>query len=347
MTSLNNLEKLIQMATIEHMYSMLQKMSNNNLNLPELNIPSSKHQNFNDQRFNVQSLNEKSFNDKIVNDKNLQTDTYASDIKNITDLLEVIKNNNQQNVETIVNLVLRVKQLEDELSNSRLLMRVNNLEEDLNQIRSNTNNNSKYLCQQIRGQQVLTSYPGFSNQMAEAKPVEEEHIKLKIEEKLVTEIVTVNQSDELEEEEEEEEAEEEEEEEELEDEEEEEDEELEEEEEEKPPLLGPVILNNEMKQVFPKEEVEEEEEGTEEEEEEEEVCTEEEVDLEIAPVQTKEIVVVTEEEEEEEEEVFEIEIDDVTYFATHEENGILYEITSDGDVGKKVGIIKDGEPIFK
>jgi hypothetical protein len=50
--------------------------------------------------------------------------------------------------------------------------------------------------------------------------------------------------------------------------------------------------------------------------------------------------------EEEEEEVFEIEIDDVTYFATHEENGILYEIDSDGDVGKKVGIIKDGEPIF-
>ena len=50
--------------------------------------------------------------------------------------------------------------------------------------------------------------------------------------------------------------------------------------------------------------------------------------------------------EEEEEEVFEIEIDDVTYFATHEENGILYEVDKDGDVGKKVGIIKDGEPIF-
>ena len=40
MTSLNNLEKLIQMATIEHMYSMLQKISINN-NLSEINIPSS------------------------------------------------------------------------------------------------------------------------------------------------------------------------------------------------------------------------------------------------------------------------------------------------------------------
>ena len=204
MTSLNNLEKLIQMATIEHMYSMLQKISNNNLNLPELIIPS-KHpsfndQNFNDQRFNVQSLNEKSFNNKSFNDKNLQTDTYTSDIKNITDLLTVIQNNNQQNVETIVSLVLRVKQLEDELSNSRLLMRVNNLEEELTQIRSNTNNNSKYLCQQIRGQQVLTSYPGFSNQIPETKPVEEEHIKLKIEEKPddkpVTEIITLTESEE-------------------------------------------------------------------------------------------------------------------------------------------------------
>ena len=49
---------------------------------------------------------------------------------------------------------------------------------------------------------------------------------------------------------------------------------------------------------------------------------------------------------EEEEEVFEIEIDDVTYYATSEENGILYEVLADGDVGKKVGVIKDGEPIF-
>ena len=53
-----------------------------------------------------------------------------------------------------------------------------------------------------------------------------------------------------------------------------------------------------------------------------------------------------EEEEEDDEEVFEIEIDDVTYYATDEENGILYEVTKTGDVGKKVGIIKDGEPIF-
>jgi len=54
----------------------------------------------------------------------------------------------------------------------------------------------------------------------------------------------------------------------------------------------------------------------------------------------------SEPEEDVEEEVFEIEIDDVTYFATDEENGILYEVDKNGEVGKQVGIIKDGEPIF-
>jgi hypothetical protein len=46
------------------------------------------------------------------------------------------------------------------------------------------------------------------------------------------------------------------------------------------------------------------------------------------------------------ESVFEIEIDDVSYYATDEDNGILYEKLSDGEIGKKVGIITNGEPIF-
>jgi hypothetical protein len=74
---------------------------------------------------------------------------------------------------------------------------------------------------------------------------------------------------------------------------------------------------------------------------EEEVVTEEDED-EVTNVAKEE----DQDEEEEGEEVFEIEIDDVTYFATDEENGILYEVDKDGDIGKKVGIIKDGEPIF-
>jgi hypothetical protein len=53
-----------------------------------------------------------------------------------------------------------------------------------------------------------------------------------------------------------------------------------------------------------------------------------------------------EEEKEEEEELFEIEIDDVTYCTNNEENGMIYELKEDGDVGEEIGYFKNGEPIF-
>ena len=49
---------------------------------------------------------------------------------------------------------------------------------------------------------------------------------------------------------------------------------------------------------------------------------------------------------EEEEEYEEIEIDDVTYCTNDSENGFIYEVTEDGDVGEKIGYIKEGEPFF-
>jgi hypothetical protein len=101
-----------------------------------------------------------------------------------------------------------------------------------------------------------------------------------------------------------------------------------------------VVEEEVVEEEVVEEEVEEEE-VVEEEVEEEEVEEEEVVEEVLAQPLPK-----VEEEEEEEEEVFEIEIDDITYYATGEENGVLYEVTEDGDVGKKVGVIKDGEPIF-
>ena len=53
-----------------------------------------------------------------------------------------------------------------------------------------------------------------------------------------------------------------------------------------------------------------------------------------------------EEAEEEEEEVFEIEIDDKTYYTNNEENGIIYEALPNDEVGDKIGYLKDGEPFF-
>ena len=331
MTSLDNIEKLIQMATIEHMYSMLNKLTNetNNKQIPSSDY--SKYQKYVDNR-----------------------------IENISNSLEIVIKENKRNNETIHMLTTHVRQLEEEI----------------NQIRSNTNNNSKYLCQQIRGQQVLTSYPGFSNSSSlkkQIKSIEEEHIRLKIEEKEqidkneeeyeITVVEEELEEEDLEEEEVEEEEVEEEEvvEEELEEVEEEVvEEELEEvevvdvEEEVCDDHHGLITRDTIKLSSSPDLENKHEEES--EEESEEEVGTEDENEnsepLSNIQNDNKQEEAVEEEEvleevvEEEDEEVFEIEIDDVTYFTTDEENGILYEVSSDGEVGNKVGIIKNGEPIF-
>ena len=81
------------------------------------------------------------------------------------------------------------------------------------------------------------------------------------------------------------------------------------------------------------EETEEEEEAEEEEEEEAEETEEEEAEEE-------------EEEEAEEEEVFQVTIDGTNYYTTNEKSGMIYAITSDGDVGDEVGYYEDGEPGF-
>jgi len=114
-------------------------------------------------------------------------------------------------------------------------------------------------------------------------------------------------------------------------------EEVEVEEAEAEDLIEDLVVEEVEEEVEAEEVVVEEEEDLVEEESEVEVESEEEVEV-------KEVL--SEVVEEEEAEVFEIEIDDISYFATDEENGILYEVDSDGEVGKQVGIIKDGEPIF-
>jgi hypothetical protein len=357
-TTMDNLEKLIQMATIEHMYSMLQKMkTETSTNFKECN--------FSDETYSAQN---NALIGSLLNEmKHLKTET--------NDHTEKLRRNNSeywQLSQTIQSLQVRIQQLETEL----------------NEIKSNTNNNSKFLCQQIRGQQKLTSYPGFSNGTQD-----EAHIKLKIEEKIVEAHceadIESNNSDEdentnqnigaeIEEYE-------------YEDEENdgedinpamitcstitldikppntleqpekdvaEEESEEEESEEEVTTEDETEVLSKEAETV--REYIKEKDKEVEEAEEDEELSVGEELGEHVEPVvkheeeaeeeeaeeEEAEEEEAEEEEAEEEEEVFEIEIDDVTYFATGEENGILYEMTSDGDIGKKVGIIKDGEPIF-
>ena len=79
------------------------------------------------------------------------------------------------------------------------------------------------------------------------------------------------------------------------------------------------------------EEEEEEEEETEEVEEVEEVEEEEE--------ETEEVEV--------EEEYVEVTINGVTYCTNDEQNGTIYAVTDDGDLGEEVGVFKQGKPVFK
>ena len=57
-------------------------------------------------------------------------------------------------------------------------------------------------------------------------------------------------------------------------------------------------------------------------------------------------VKVEEEEEEEEEEVFLVKIEGTNFYTSNEKNGLIYEVTPIGEVGKEVGYYEDGEPGF-
>ena len=109
--------------------------------------------------------------------------------------------------------------------------------------------------------------------------------------------------------------------------------------------------NEENEECEEGEEVEEgEEEDEEEEEEEDEEVEEVEEDDELEEIksvetETKESDV--DEQEETEEELIEIEIDDVTYCTNDENNGIIYELDKEGNVGEQVGYLKDGEAYFE
>jgi hypothetical protein len=262
------------MATIEHMYEMLQKLKN------DISYNELKNDIFDE------SLKK---NDSTIFDNGFcSNELFVSQITELKDINKNISYETEILTRTIESLVNKVISLENEMK-------------ELKEKFQNTHQNNKINC--------------VDNDSKE----KEEHIKLKIEEKNIindNDNLTKNYDTLIEEEEE--------------DEEEQEQEEVEEVEE---------TVDEEEE-----EEVEEVEETVVEEKEEEEAVVEEKEE-EVVTDEEQEVICL-EEKDNDEDEVFEIEIDDITYFTTDEENGILYEVDSDGEVGKKVGIIKNGEPIF-
>jgi hypothetical protein len=90
-----------------------------------------------------------------------------------------------------------------------------------------------------------------------------------------------------------------------------------------------------------------EEEDVEEEEEEEETTAEEGEEGEEGEDEVEEEEKPTVSSQEEiEEEVYEVTINGKTYYTTNEVNGVIYSVTSDGEIGDEVGEYKDGKPTF-
>ena len=111
------------------------------------------------------------------------------------------------------------------------------------------------------------------------------------------------------------------------------------------------IIEEEEEEEFVDEEDEEEEEEelVEEEEEEEEFVEEEDEEEEEEEEFVEEEDEEEEEEEElveEEEEVFEIEINGVSYYTTNEQNGVVYAIDTDEEVGDRIGKLVAGTAVF-
>jgi hypothetical protein len=305
MSSLNNIEKLIQMATIEQMYSILNKMKDDNTHINNVNEYSS-----------TTTLPLSSSNNDYYSE---QLNLLSSKLQTVETKLDcILKQMSLLNkIEPMYGLLTQMVTIQDHIRTSNGLLVVGQ------------SKITDYLIKEQEDKKRV-EIPVLDLTKCEVK--EEPNISLVISdpEKTVrtgTETVNLISDDEVEEEETI--------------------------DEDKKDEIQDILITSIVEEEHSEEEVgteEEEEEEVEveeevEEEEEEEVeeeVVEEEVEEEVVEEEVEKEVV----EEEAEEEVFEIEIDDVTYYATDENNGILYEATEDGDVGKKVGIIKDGEPIF-
>ena len=154
MTTLNNIERLIQMATIEQMYSMMQKMkgeSSENVELP-----------------------------KYSNDK-------FSELFTMVNSLEI-------KYECIDELCCKINALE--ASHVKLISNITTLEKELQEVTNYKQHPDNAVNHLVTGQQKITQYRGFTPTVVDRfsptigifKPIiiEEEHIKLQIEEKLDT-----------------------------------------------------------------------------------------------------------------------------------------------------------------
>jgi hypothetical protein len=178
MSTINNLEKLIQMATLEQMYVMLEKLRVNTLNnhkdfnFSDINLSNNINNNTND------NTSKNDFETELIYIKN-EIQNMSSKIK-INDNMENELTSKMNNMFQIMDHKLKMK---DDMIH-KLSTRVNEIEEELYRIK-NTDKDTNSISKQIKGQQSLKNYPGFSNDVEQKnKEKDDAHIKLEIEEKI-------------------------------------------------------------------------------------------------------------------------------------------------------------------
>jgi hypothetical protein len=301
MATLNNIEKMIQMATIEQMYNILQNMRKDNNDISHVQFESNSMHNHNNDNVNsLHILSRLNLLDDNIKDIHFKSNEYFVQLNKVADLFESKMSQMATLIEIIGNKIDKL--YEQTTLNKNLIL------EGQRKITDYFSNNEEHIRLQINEVVPVSIMESVSVSVPVPEAFKQdllEHVNV-VESDSESEVATEDEEEQGVEEQK-----------------------VEEEDEEQ-------------------EEVEEEQEEVEEEEkEEEEVEEEQKEEEEVEEEQKEEQEDEEQEDEEEEEEVFEIEIDDTTYYATSEENGILYEVTKDGEVGKKVGIIKDGEPIFE
>jgi hypothetical protein len=341
MSNLNNIEKMLQFATIEQMYKLLQSMKTDVCN--------------SDENITTNDNHSKLINDKMFQDLNERVNNIHNKLDTILNYITVATDTNAKNQVLLFNLA---SELNMNIAQKNVLQAEYNIG-----INTNLQSQSKPTTS-LPSQQLMTDFYAPASKGVQLSESATKQIRLEIKEKTTEDEETDEETDEedinpalitcskVN---------------------------IKKEEYDEVVSLGGVEIENDVSVTTPtdneedeeqsvgeelgeheetdleevkennEEEHEEElaEEDNEEEESEEEVGTDEEVDEEPVKEENKQPVNNQKEEEEEEElELFEIEIDDVTYFATDEENGTLYAVLDNGEVGNKVGIIKDGEPIF-
>jgi len=102
MSNLNNIEKLIQMATIEHMYEMLQKIKND-ITMNQLS----------DTIFDSSSPLNSSNN--FSPPENVNNNIYKDEIKDINDTISSIKSDNANLMKIIDTILMKIYSLESEI----------------------------------------------------------------------------------------------------------------------------------------------------------------------------------------------------------------------------------------